>query len=63
MDPPPPQTGIEGAWASNQDNTVVISSTQTRPAPDRSGKPGKDSPALPTPTKTPCTTAAGFSCQ
>lgn len=50
-------TGTDG-------HTVVISGTQTRPAPDSNGKPDKGSPTSPdTPARTPCTTAAGFSCQ
>lgn len=39
-DQPPPQTGIEGAWASNSDNAVVISGTQTEQA-----NPGTDNRA------------------
>lgn len=57
------------SWVSGCNNdgaSVTISGdrTQTHPSPDTNGKPHKGSPTSPdTPSKTPCTTPIGYSCE
>lgn len=48
-DPPPPQAGFDGAWASTNAGTVVISGTQTQPSSGtpHSGSPRGDAPPSP----------------
>lgn len=56
-DTPPPQAGIDDAWASNVNNAVIISGTDTRSPRDTSRSPNSPADPRTNPDKPkPCTT-------
>lgn len=55
-DSPPPQAGIDDAWASNVNNTVVVSGTETRSPRESSSVPDVHPDTRTTDKPEPCTT-------